>query len=110
MDKSTAVAVAPPSWIQEGLEGHFEKQEHCRRGKPRQMWVRLATLKATVRIANVTANGVGLISREPFTEGQCIRVTPEGATDDGGDYEPATLRVVHCTSGVNGYKIGCVFV
>ena len=109
MDNSTDAAAIQESWIQEGLEGHFEREDKCRRGQPRRMWVRLASVESTVRITNVSPDGVGLISREPFTEGQCIRVTPECATDDGREHEPATLRVVHCTSTINGYKVGCVF-
>ena len=110
MESPTDTQPVKPSWIREGLEGHFEQQDRCRRGQLRQMWVRLASVELSVRIANVSPEGVGLISREPFTKDQRIRVTPEGTSEGGALYETATLRVVHCTPTINGYKVGCVFV
>jgi hypothetical protein len=74
------------------------------------VWVRLAAVDSPIRITNVSADGVGLISREAFGEGQRIRVTPEGTSEDGTPFETAILRVVHCTQTINGYKVGCLFV
>ena len=100
-----------PSWIREGLEGHFvDDDEPHRRNNTRHVWVRLALLESPVKILNVSADGIGLLTREPLTKGQCVKVTPEGVSADEAPYETATLRVVHSTPTLNGHKVGCVFV
>lgn len=111
MSETTSVKPNIPSWIAEGLECNFNDDEKLvRRGNTRHAWVRLASLQASLRIVNVSADGVGLISREAFSRDQRIELTPDGVSEDGTPYETAVLRVVHCTPAINGFKIGCVFI
>ncbi|MEK6798516.1 MAG: PilZ domain-containing protein [Planctomycetota bacterium] len=106
---SDATMHVRPTWLREGLDGDFNDQDAQRRNETRHVWVRLASIQASVRITNVSENGVGLITRESLPKGQRIRLTPDGRNEADHPYDSATLRVVHCTPTINGFKVGCVF-
>jgi hypothetical protein len=91
-----------------------------KRSEPRLVWVRLASVRSeseteltpaqTVKTANVSSRGIGLVSRKPFDEGDQLVLTPDGVTEEQTPFESINVRVVHCKTTIQGYKVGCVFV
>ena len=110
-----------PAWLRTAIEEGERLDRHLnKRSEHRLAWVRLASLQPqpdtgaekpiSVKIANVSSRGVGLISREPLDEGLQLALSPDGVMEDLTPFETINVRVVHCTKTIQGYKVGCVFV
>ncbi len=110
-----------PAWLRMAIEEGQRLDRHLnKRSEHRLVWVRLASLQPhpdapsekpiSVKIANVSSRGVGLISREHLEEGRQLVLSPDGVTEDLTPFETVNVRVVHCTKTIQGYKVGCVFV
>lgn len=110
-----------PAWLRMAVEeGECVDRHLNKRSEHRLVWIRLASLKPhpdngsekpmSVKIANVSSRGVGLITREPVEEGRQLALSPDGVTEDLTPFETVNVRVVHCTKTIQGYKVGCVFV
>ncbi|MHC4697817.1 MAG: hypothetical protein ACYTFA_13885 [Planctomycetota bacterium] len=110
-----------PAWLRSAVEeGECADPQLNKRGEHRYVWVRLASVEPRsdggsamgmpVKIANVSSQGVGLISRKPLEESEQLVLTPDGVTEKWAPFESVNVRVIHCTRTVQGYKVGCVFV
>ena len=99
-----------PAWLQAAMRDAQDTDGVLnKRGEKR--WALYMLCKAqplgggqsfTVRLFNVSENGVGLITRQELRDRDEIQMEP---LDDFG--ERVALEVVHCTATLQGYKVGC---
>ena len=103
-----------PRWLQEAIaEGEPTDGIPNKRGEKRILSALYCLIEQdaaaehlSARVYNVSANGLGMITRRRMSPGQQIQLMP----GDGSDGAPVTARVVHCTQTIQGYKVGCTFV
>ena len=111
-------AIVPPAWLSEALEGDVVDDVLNKRSEHRHVWARLASVEEhgsakprfSAKIMNASPHGLGLTCRQTLCEGDQLTLTPDGVADDGTPYDPINVRVVYCTSTIQGFKVGCVFV
>ncbi|UCE59508.1 MAG: PilZ domain-containing protein [Phycisphaerales bacterium] len=108
-----------PNWVREALDCEPTDSMPNKRREPRHVWIRLAKVQQadspgsspiSAKIMNASSQGIGLTSRQPLLEGQELTVTPDGVSEEAAPYETVKVRVIHCTSTIQGFKVGCVFV
>ncbi len=108
-----------PNWVREALDCEPTDSMPNKRSEPRHVWIRLATVQhadtpeaspISAKIMNASSQGIGFSSRKAFEEGQELTFTPDGVSEESAPYEAVKVRVIHCTSTIQGFKVGCVFV
>lgn len=107
-----------PGWLREALEGELTDKAPSKRAEPRRVWWGLASVQRhdgvsekqfSVKMTNVSPEGIGFISRQPLEVGDRLQLIPDGDSNGSAPLEPVNVRIIHCTQTVQGYKVGCLF-
>jgi len=107
-----------PQWIRDAIDASSVSDRVLnRRNVPRQCAYLVCEMrivddsKATpqsVKVINVSSGGIGFIARRDLRVRTLVRITPDPTCIPDGT--PVVGRVMHCTKGAEGFKVGCKFV
>ena len=107
-----------PGWLLEALEGEPTDDVPNKRAESRRVWYRLASVQihdgvseklSSVKITNVSSEGIGFVSRQCLEVGDRLQLIPDGDSNGSAPIGPVNVRIIHCTQTVQGYKVGCLF-
>lgn len=105
-----------PSWVLDAIDGGETLDDFLnKRSEPRRLTYLACDAQDvddpspkpfTVRVANVSTQGMGFIAHRELPGGIWLRVKPS----DDANARAVIVRVVHCTRAIQGYKVGCLFL
>ena len=108
-----------PDWLYEAIEDDAPDEPLNKRAEPRHLGRTLVSAwlvddpdqaKFSVKIVNVSAGGIGMVTRMRLEESTPLRLAPDWMPADAPPVEPIDVVVIHCTQTVQGYKVGVKMV